>query len=380
MSRRIVFGQPWIGDEEIDLVTQTLRSGWIGQGPLVERFEGELAEYVHASEVVAVNSCSAALHLSLVTAGIGPGDEVITTPFTFIATINAIERVGATPVLADVDIATALLTPESAEKAITPATRAIMPVSFGGRPLDLEGFLDLADTHNLWIVEDGAHAVGAIVDGLPVGADRHERLLTCFSFYPNKNLASAEGGAVCLADADLGRRIRSLRLHGLDVDAWKRYHTNAFHPSLAVDDGFKYNWTDVQAAIALPQLHRLEGFLAVREFLSAEYDRLLADVDGATPIERGEPTLGWRHALHLLQVRVPGDNRNSIVHRLREEGAGAAVHYIAVDHHPRFESLQGSYPNSDVLSHELVSLPLHPGLGVEDVAFVVERLAAAIAA
>src|SRR4051794_22692547 len=181
MSDKIVFGEPWFGDEEIDLVVRTVRSRWIGQGPLVERFERDLARYVEASHAIAVSSCTAALHLSLVAAGVGPGDEVITTPLTFVATVNAIEYVGATPRLVDIDPDTLLLRPEDVAAAITPRTRAVIPVSFGGRPLDVDGYVQLLDDTDLWVIEDAAHSIGAVAGGRMVGADRHPRYLTCFS-------------------------------------------------------------------------------------------------------------------------------------------------------------------------------------------------------
>ena len=379
MTNRIVFGEPWFGDEEIALVLRTIESRWIGQGPLVERFERDLCEYVQASNTVAVSSCTAALHLSLLVAGVGPGDEVITTPFTFVATLNAIEYVGARVKLVDIDPDTLLLEPAAVRDAIGPDTKAVVPVSFGGRPLDLDAYVALADERGLWIVEDAAHAIGAIASGRPVGADRHPRLLTCFSFYPNKNVASAEGGAVAVADDALAHRLRSIRLHGLDADAWDRYRVDEFRASLAVDEGYKYNWTDLQAALAIPQLQRLEGFLAIRAQLASEYDRQLGSVPGVVPIAREAETLDARHALHLYQVRVPADRRNAAVHALRQQGIGAAVHYIGVNLHPRFrDDGHPDLPHSDAASRELISLPLHPGLTGEDVSRVVEALGAVL--
>ena len=372
----IVFGQPSFDQSEIDLVTEVIRSGWIGQGPLVQRFERELAEYVGASHVVSVNSCTAALELSLRAIGLGLGDEVITTPLTFVATVNAIEATGATPRLVDIDPNTLLITPQAVESAISARTRAVVPVSFAGRGLDLAGFLQLADAHDLWIVEDAAHSVGGVAGGLPIGADRHPRLLTCFSFYPNKNLASAEGGAVALQDDALADLIRSLRLHGLDVDAWQRYRSNAFNPSLAVNVGFKANWTDVQAAIAIPQLAKLEGFQATREFLASGYDERLSGIAGVRLIDRPTTSLSERHALHLYQVRVVAERRNEIVEGLRSEGIGAAVHYVAVNFHPRFDGhFDEAVPNSDLASGELISLPLHPGMCLSDLDRIAEALA-----
>jgi dTDP-4-amino-4,6-dideoxygalactose transaminase len=379
MSDKIVFGEPWIGDEEVDLVVRTVRSRWIGQGPLVERFERDLARYVGASHAIAVSSCTAALHLSLVAAGVGPGDDVITTPLTFVATVNAIEYVGATPRLVDIDPDTLLLRPEDVAAAVTPRTRAVIPVSFGGRPLDVDGYLQLLNDTDLWVIEDAAHSIGTVAGGRMVGADRHPRYLTCFSFYPNKNLASAEGGAITTSDEALAHRISSIRLHGLDADAWARYRVDTFQPSLAVDVGYKYNWTDLQAALALPQLERLEGFMATREVLAAAYDQLLEPVADAQPVARPAPSLRSRHALHLYQVRVPGHVRDQVVEDMRTHGLGAAVHYIGVNLHPRFTRLaEGPLPHSDAASHELISLPLHPGLHLEQLERVVHGLDASL--
>ena len=374
----IVFGQPWFDEEEEQLVLQTLRSLWIGQGPLVERFEHELGAYLDARHVVAVSSCTAGLQLALVAAGIGPGDEVITTPFTFVATVNSIVQTGASPVLVDIDRDTLSLSPDRVAEAITERTKAIMPVHFGGRPLDSPAFAALADKHDLWIVEDAAHAIGAVAAGRRVGGLRHPRVLSVFSFYPNKNLASAEGGAVALEDDALADRVRTLRLHGLDVDAWKRYTENRYIPSLAVAPGFKYNWTDLQAAIALGQLAKLEGALAVREHLASAYDERLADIEGIRLLDRGPSGLYWRHALHLYQVAVDGapPRRDAVVGRLRERGIGAAVHYIGVNHHPQYRS-ETRYPASDWATSSLLTLPLHLHLSLSDVERVVAELAAA---
>jgi dTDP-4-amino-4,6-dideoxygalactose transaminase len=380
MTDKIIYGEPWIGDEELDLVTSTLRSRWIGQGPLVERFESDLRAYVEASHAVAVNSCTAALHLSLVAAGVGAGDEVVTTPMTFVATVNAIEYVGATPRFVDIDPATLLLEPGAAEGAITERTKAVIPVSFGGRPLDVDGYTDLAERRGVWIIEDAAHAIGAVATGRRVGADRHPRYLTCFSFYPNKNLASAEGGAITSSSPDTDRRLRTLRLHGLDVDAWARYRVDEFRPSLAIDEGYKYNWTDLQAAIAIPQLARLEGFIAIREYLADLYDELIDPIDEIRTVPRKRASVDYRHALHLYQVRVPSERRDVAVQNMRSEGVGAAVHYIGANLHPRFSRFAiAPLPHSDAASTELISLPLHPGLGAAHVERVVASLRRALA-
>lgn len=377
MKHQIVFGQPQFNEEEIDLVTATLRSAWIGQGPLVEEFERRLGDDVWAEHVVTVSSCTAALELSLMAIDVGPGDEVITTPLTFVATVNAIESTGATPVLVDIDPETLLLTPEAAAEAVTERTRAIIPVSFGGRPLDINGFLSLADIHDLVIVEDAAHSIGTVADGMPTGATRSPRLITCFSFYPNKNLASAEGGAITLTNGETAERLRSLRLHGLTADAWRRYRERGYKASLATDRGHKANWTDLQAAIALPQLEKLQGFLAAREYLAARYDELLADRRGIETIPRPFPGVCQRHGLHLYQVKVPAERRDIVVQALRSEGIGAAVHYPAIHHHPYYEHLgHDRLGTADEVAPRLVSLPLHPGLDEDDLGVVVDRLVA----
>jgi dTDP-4-amino-4,6-dideoxygalactose transaminase len=377
----ILFGQPWFDETEEQLVLQTIRSGWIGQGPLVELFEQRFSEYLGAPEVVTVSSCTAGLQLALVALGIGPGAEVITTPFTFVATMNAIDHVGATPVLVDIERGSLNISPQSVERAITERTRAIMPVHFGGRPLDTEGFYRLAERHDLWIIEDAAHATGSVAHGRLVGGSKHPRALSAFSFYPNKNLSSAEGGAVSLADVEVADHLRRLRLHGLDVDAWKRYKDDRYQPSLAVEPGFKFNWTDLQAALALGQLEKLEGFLATREYLAERYDTLLAEVAGVRPVARGESGLRTRHALHLYQVEIeaPPPARDRVVASLRSRGIGAAVHYLGVNHHPYYANrFPDGFPVSDRATASLVTLPLHMHMADAHVRRVVDELEAAL--
>ena len=380
--RPVIFGRPCFDDAEEDAVLDVVRSRWIGQGPLTQRFEQELAAYVGAEDVVAVSSCTAALHLSLVALGIGPGDEVITTPFTFVATVNAIEHAGGTPVFVDIDPQTLNITPEAVEQAITPRTRAVMPVHFGGRPLDLAGFHGVIERHDLWLIEDAAHAVGGVAAGARVGGSRHPRSLACFSFYPNKNLATAEGGAIAGPAGEVMDRLRQLRLHGLDSDAWDRFRTTKFRLALATAPGFKANMTDLQAAIALPQLAKLEGFLATREHLAARYDELLAEADLVRPVARPRATLHERHALHLYQVQLaPGLDRDAIVAALQARSIGVAVHYIGVNLHPYYAPKHPEVlPHSDAASHNLISLPLHPGLAEDDLRTVVTALQEEIAA
>ncbi|GAA0320130.1 aminotransferase class I/II-fold pyridoxal phosphate-dependent enzyme [Kineococcus aurantiacus] len=377
----IIFGQPWFDHEEEELLVQTLRSGWIGQGPLVQRFEEELAQYLGSPHVVATSSCTASLHLALVAMGVGPGDEVITTPFTFVATVNAIEHAGATPVLVDIDRDTFSISAESIEGALTSRTRAVVPVHFAGRAAGLSEIYRLAEEHDLVVVEDAAHALGAVHDGARVGNAQNPRSLTCFSFYPNKNLATAEGGAISLADPETAQRLKSLRLHGLDGDAWARYRTRTFQPTLATYPGFKYNFTDLQASIALGQLHKLEGFLAGREFLADCYDELISDLPGVRIVDRGRPTMNHRHALHLYQVIIEGPTgrRDQVLDELRGQNIGAAVHYVGVNQHPYYqEKLPGDFPNSDWATDALLTLPLHLHMSRRSVERVASGLISAL--
>ncbi len=379
----IIFGRPWFGSEEEELLVRTLRSGWIGQGPVVEEFERRLADYAGVPHVVAVSSCTAALHLSLVAAGVGPGDEVITTPFTFVATMNAIEHTGATAVLVDVDRRTLNLEAEAVSRALTSRTRAVLPVHFGGLPLDVAAFAAISRDADVWVIEDAAHALGAVSGGRRVGGVAGTKIVACFSFYPNKNLASAEGGAICTRDEEFAQRTRELRLHGLSGDAWERYRQVAYQPSLATRPGYKYNWTDLQAAVAVPQLERLEGFLATREALASSYDELVATVPGVRPTFRPRPSLGMRHALHLYQVEIqgPAGGRDEVLRRMRQRGIGVAVHYIGINRHPYYGARFGDQPLpvSDWASNSLLTLPLHPHMCTADVQRVVAALAEATA-
>lgn len=379
-DRRIVFGQPCFDEAEEQLLVKTLRSGWIGQGPLVQQFEQELAAYLAGDSgetplVQAVSSCTAALHLALVAAGVGAGDEVITTPFTFVATINAIEHAGATPIMVDIDRASRSILPATVEQAITDRTKAIMPVHFAGQPLDLAGMYRIADEHDLWVIEDAAHAVGTIEHGRFVGNPRSTRGIVCFSFYPNKNLAAPEGGAVVTHNEQISHLVGQLRLHGLNTDAWKRFRTDTYTPSRAEHAGFKYNWTDIQAAVALPQLRKLEGFLARREQVASWYDEALRNIPGIETFDRVEPSDQYRHALHLYQIVVSADQRNRVLSELRARGIGAAVHYESVHRHPYYsERTTGTFPVSDWASDCLITLPLHVAMDHDDVEHVAHVL------
>jgi dTDP-4-amino-4,6-dideoxygalactose transaminase len=372
----LIFGQPCLGEEEIAEVVETLRSGWIGTGPRAQQFEKEFAEYVGAQHAISLNSCTAGLFLSLVALDIGPGDEVITTPLTFAATANVIEHVGARPVFVDIDPLTLNLDPRQIKAAVTERTRAIIPVHFGGLPCDMETLLEIADSASLQLIEDAAHAVGARHEGKMVGSIGG---LSAFSFYANKNLTTAEGGMLTTDDADLEARIRLLHLHGLERDAWKRFRTRSRMSSDIVLPGYKFNMTDIAAAIGIHQLRKQERFLEIRESHARCYDEAFADLPvSRQPRPRDLDTN--RHGLHLYTlVLTPGRwraHRNDVISALLAENIGAAAHYRTIHTQSYYRKKYGfqpnDYRNAYRISEHILSLPLTPGMSAGDVQDVIE--------
>jgi dTDP-4-amino-4,6-dideoxygalactose transaminase len=384
-ERYLVFGAPALGPEEIAEVVAALRSGWIGTGPRVARFEAEFARYVGEPFAVAVSSCTAALHLALLASGIGPGDEVITTPLTFCATVNAILHAGATPVLADCDPATGNLDPARAAERIGPRTRAILPVHLAGRPCDA-ALGELARRHGLRVIGDCAHAIEA-----RDATDRHvagSADLACFSFYATKNLTTAEGGMVTARDPELAARVKTLALHGMSHDAWKRFSDEGYVHYEVTEAGFKYNMTDLQAALGVHQLARIEANLGRREEIWRRYDAAFADL----PLELPAPSApGTRHARHLYQLRVETGrcllSRDGFLAALHAEGIGAGVHYRAIPEHRFYRERLGVAPGelaqAEDVGRRTFSIPLSPALSDADVSDVIEavrRIALAYAA
>lgn len=370
------FGAPCLGQEEYDEVLDTLKSGWIGTGPKVLAFEAAFANYVGAPFAIAVSSCTAALHLALVVLGIGPGDEVITSPLTFAATANVIMHQGATPVFADVDPETLNLSPASVERAITPRTKALLPVHFGGLPCDMRALQLIARQHGLAIVEDAAHALGARLEGQMIGSSGNP---VCFSFYANKNLTTAEGGMITTDDPDFADRIRIYRLHGMSSDAWRRFLGRELILSDVIYPGYKYNLTDLQASLGIHQLRKQEEFWQRRALCAAAYDRAFHDFPGIRTQYR--PIVGdMRHALHLYVIILNPEQfcvtRNQIVRTLLAENIGAAVHYRALHTHPyyveRFGYQPSHFPVAWEIGENIFSLPISPGMTSHDVADVIE--------
>ena len=371
----VPFARPSIGDEEIGEVVATLRSGWLSTGPRVREFERRFADFIGVDHAIAMNSCTAGLHLSLLALGVGPGDEVVTTPLTFCATANAVVHPGATPVFADVDPDTMNLDPAAAAAAFTPRTRVLLPVHFAGRPVDPR-LADLAAERGVHVVDDAAHCVEGVSAGRKVGtlAD-----MTCFSFYATKNLTTGEGGMVTTQSAEHAEWIRTASLHGMSRDAWARYGPRASHGYEVVLPGYKYNMMDLQAAIGLHQLDRLDGHLARRDALWRRYESGLADLALGCP---SPVTAGDRHARHLFTIlvdeRATGFTRDALRDALAERGIATSVHFRALHLEPyyakRFGVARGVLPRAEWISDRTLSLPFSASLVDDDVDRVVESL------
>ena len=354
----------------------TLRSGWIGTGPRTARFEERFAELKGSPHAVAVSSGTAALHLSCLVAGLGRGDEVIVPAMTFCATANAVLHAGALPVLADCEAASGNVDPEAVERAITPRTRAILPVHLAGRPCEMDAILDLARRHGLKVIEDAAHAIETEYRGRPAGTLGD---LGCFSFYVTKNLITGEGGMVVTDDGEAAARIKIMALHGLSADAWQRYSDEGYKHYLVTECGFKSNLTDLQAALGLHQLERLEQSWERRRAIWEHYQQALADLPLGRP---PAPAADTRHAFHLYPVLVDPDaaglTRDRFIEAMTERKIGVGVHFMALPEHPYYRQHLGwkpeDTPTATRIGRQTVSLPLSPGLSDEDVEDVIEAV------
>ena len=375
-ERAVPFAPPSIGAAEFAEVADTLASGWLTTGPRVAAFERAFARYTGAEHAIALNSCTAALHLSMLAAGIGPGDEVITTPLTFCATANVVVHAGATPVFADVDPKTFNLDPQAATAAMTSRTRALLPVHFGGRPADVGTFRGLARKRDLTLIEDAAHCVEGVAQGRKVGSIGD---FTCFSFYATKNLTTGEGGMVTTSDAKAAAFIRMASLHGMTRSAWTRGTHGAAAQYDVLMPGFKYNMMDLQAAIGLHQLAAIDARLVRRNDIWARYDSALAGLPLTRPARVRE---GDVHARHLYTVlvdeRAAGISRDSLQSRLAERGIATSIHFRALHLHPfyqeRFGLRRGMFPAAEAISDSTLSLPLSGAMPPEAVERVIEAL------
>ena len=370
------FAAPLLGDEEIQGVVECLRSGWLTTGMKVREFEAKFAEYIGCKHAIAVNSCTSALHLALEAAGVGPGDEVITSPMTFTATAAVVEHLRARPVFVDVDAETLNLDPAGIERAITARTKAILPVHFAGQPCDMDAIEETARRHGLVVVEDAAHAVPARYKGRMVGTLSP---LTCFSFYATKNITTGEGGMVTTNDDRYAERIRVMSLHGMSRDAWKRYMQGSAWSYEIVAPGFKYNLTDVAAAIGLPQLARCDAFHRRRVQIVQSYNEGFAGVRGvSTPTVRDPKA----HAWHLYVIQIHPDqlsvSRDAFIEALGKRNVGVSVHFIPLHIQPYYRDTYGyrpdDFPRALAAFQRIISLPLYARMSDNDVQDVVDAV------
>uniref|UniRef100_A0A7C3VHG8 DegT/DnrJ/EryC1/StrS family aminotransferase n=1 Tax=Planktothricoides sp. SpSt-374 TaxID=2282167 RepID=A0A7C3VHG8_9CYAN len=369
----LVFASPAIEEAEIQEVVASMKSGWLGTGPKVAQFEKDFAAYKNIKHSVAVNSCTAALHLSILAAGIKPGDEVITTPMTFCATVNAIIHAGATPVLADVNPATMNIDPDQVESKITSKTRAIVPVHFAGRPCDMDALCDIAQRHNLKLIEDCAHAIETEYKGRKAGTFGD---FGCFSFYVTKNIITGEGGMVLTSLEEDAARLKMLALHGMSKDAWKRFGDEGYKHYYVVECGFKYNMMDLQGAIGIHQLQRVEKYWLRREEIWQRYNEAFASLPITLP---ASPEPETRHAYHLYTILIDekktGISRDAFLDAMTAENIGLGVHYLSIPEHPYYQQTFAwkpeDYPNAMQIGRQTVSLPISAKLKDEDIDDVV---------
>ena len=375
-KRFLIFGSPAIEEPEIQEVTSVLKSGWLGTGPKVAEFEKEFKAYKGANHAIAVNSCTAALHLSLIASEVGPGDEVITTAMTFCATVNAIIHSGATPVLVDIDPETLNIDPAQVESHITDKTRAIVLVHYGGRPCAMDVLCDIAKRHNLKIIEDCAHAIETEHKGHKVGTFGD---FSCFSFYVTKNIVTGEGGMILARKEEDASRIKNLALHGMSKDAWSRFSDKGYKHYHVVECGYKSNMMDMQAAIGLHQLKRVDSYWQRRKQIWQRYHQALRDAPVKLP---AEPEANTKHAYHLFAIQInkaeAGITRDEFLDAMTGENIGVGVHYLSIPEHPYYQSHYGwktkDYPNAMCYGHQTVSLPLSAKLSDGDVDDVVKAV------
>ncbi len=372
----IPYNLPDITQAEIDEVVDTLRSGWIAKGPRTLKFEKEFAEYLGAKHAIAVNSCTAALHISLLTQNIGPGDEVITTPMTFASTASTILHCGAKPVFADIDYRTGCIDPEEVAKKITPHTKAIVPVHYSGQVCDLDRIYELADEHNLYVSEDAAHALWSRYKGRLIG--NKLRGAASYSFYATKNLATGDGGMLVTDRDDIAERARILVGQGMSHNAWNRYAKGGSWKYDIVEPGYKYNMFDIQAALGLVQLSRMEEMQTRRLAIAARYQEEFGKIDAVEPPFVPEFTT---HCWHLYVLRIVPElltiDRDQFIVELNERNVGTSVHFIPTHTMTAFRKLgwkEGDFPMAEKHFERIISLPLYPSMTDEQVQYVIDAV------
>jgi len=376
MRKFIPYGRQYIDEEDIQAVVEVLKSDYITTGPKIDELEKRIAEYTGAKYAVAVSNGTAALHAACFAAGIGLGDEVITSPMTFAASANCILYMGAKPVFADIDPRTYNIDPKEIERKITRKTKAIIPVHFTGQPCDMDEIMQIAQKHNLTVIEDGAHALGAVYKNQRIGTLGS---MTTFSFHPVKHITTGEGGAIATNDKALYEKLMMFRTHGItrDVDKMQKNEGPWFYEQQAL--GFNYRITDIQAALGVSQMNKLDSFLEKRRSYAALYDRLLAGIKGVTAPYQAEYS---RSAWHLYVIKLDTDGlalgRREVFEELRSRNIGVNVHYIPVYYHPYYRDLgydKGLCPAAEELYKGMLTLPLYPSMEAEDIHYIVENLA-----
>jgi len=374
--KAVPFHVPCIGKEEIRAVVETLESGWITTGPKTKCFEEAFARFIGARHAVAVNSCTAALHLSLEAIGLKAGDEVLVPTLTFTATAEVVTYFKAKPVLVDVDPVHFNLSLKDAERKITSKTRCIIPVHFAGHACPMDPILDLATARGLTVIEDAAHAIPAKYKGRNIGT---LSAMTAFSFYATKTLATGEGGMVTTDNDSLADRVRMMRLHGLSRDAWKRYSADGNWRYEIVEAGYKYNLTDLQSALGLVQLSRCKEMWRSRARIAQRYTQALASMEAYHTLPVASDV---QHAWHLFVILVDPSrlriHRDQVIEELRERGIGTAVHFIPLHLHRYYQQAwgyrSGDFPVAEEYFDRCISLPIYPGMRDEDVTQVIEGL------
>ncbi len=379
MSKRLEFlpyASPLIEEDDIAEVVDTLKSGWLAKGPKTMEFEKQFAKYVGAKYAVALNSCTAALHLSLVAAGIGEGDEVLTTPMTFASSANVVIHTGAKPVFVDIDPVTMNIDPLKIREKITSRTKAIIPVHMAGHPCEMDEIMAIAREHNLFVLEDAAHAVYTQYKGKTIGSIGDA---TAFSFYATKNLVTGEGGMVTTNNEDLYNKIRVMSTHGMSRNAWNRYAEAGSWYYEILSPGYKDNMSDIMAALGLSQLAKLERMQGIRreitDFYQAEFGKL-------PELEAPEELDYARHAWHLYIIKLNLDklsiDRGKFIEALKEENIGTSVHFIPLHMHPYYRDTfgykPGDFPIAESIFERIISLPLYPKMSMQDARDVVDAV------
>jgi len=373
------FHVPQIDEEEIRSVVETLKSGWLTTGVKVKRFEDEFARYLGCSHAIAMNSCTAALHLALEAIGIEEGDEVIVPTMTFTATAEVVHYFKARPVLVDCRRDTFNIDADCVERSITPKTKAIIPVHFGGQPCDMEPILEVARRHKLFVIEDAAHALPAKYRDKTVGTIGD---ITCFSFYATKTITTGEGGMATTQNPEWAARMRMMSLHGISHDAWKRYTKEGSWYYEVVQPGFKYNLTDIGAAIGIEQLKKCDAFGAARNGIAAMYDERFSDLaEIQTPVCKPDVQHAWHLYVIQLDLERLKINRHQFIEALKEQGVGTSVHFIPLHLHPYYRDKFGyapdDFPNATQIYQRIISLPIYPKMtkaNIEHVIAAVSRI------